>query len=79
MQVMTVTYGYRFGRPGYSSENIELTAALDPGEDAATATLLLKAEVLRLGGDERGAEAALAEVYQRVNRPNGPKGEGEGA
>lgn len=64
--VTTVQYGYTFGRPGYSSERIDLTAQLGEGEDPAVATLVLKAEVLRLGGDERGAELAMQEAAERA-------------
>ncbi len=74
MQITTISYGYTFNRGNYQSERIDFTATIAEGEDAALATYLLKAEVLRLGGDVRGAEEALHEVYDRTRAEGHPRG-----
>lgn len=75
MQITTIAYGYTFNRGNYQSERIDLTATLGEGDDPATTALLLKARVLRLGGDVRGAldaegdaECRLAELAERAGR-----------
>lgn len=64
--ITTVSYGRTFNLSNYQSERIDLAAALDAGEDAVEATLRLKAQVLTLGGDGRGALAALADADARA-------------
>lgn len=63
MQITMVSYGFTFNRGNYQSERIDMTATVAEGEDPSAVTLLLKAEVLRAGGDQRGAEAAIAEAF----------------
>ena len=63
MRVKEISYGYTFSTRPYESERIDLTATLDDGDDPVEATLVLKSRVLRLGGDERGAEAAAAAAH----------------
>jgi hypothetical protein len=65
MQITTVAYGKTFNLGHYQSERIDLTATLAEGDDATLAALLLKAEVLRLGGDERGAQDAIGDAACR--------------
>lgn len=75
MQITTIAYGFTFNRGNYQSERIDLTATLGEGDDLDAAALLLKARVLRLGGDERGArdaegdaECRLSELAERAGR-----------
>jgi hypothetical protein len=65
MQITTVAYGKTFNLGHYQSERIDLTVTLSEGDDAELATLLLKAELLRLGGDERGAMEAIGDAACR--------------
>lgn len=65
MQVTTISYGKTFNLGQYQSERIDLTATLAEGDDAIEAALRLKAHVLRLGGDERGARDAEGDAECR--------------
>lgn len=66
MQITTITYGRTFSLRPYESERIDLTATIDAGDDPTLAALHLKAQVLRLGGDERGARMAQDEAGDRA-------------
>jgi hypothetical protein len=66
MQITTIAYGKTFNLGQYQSERIDLTATLDAGDDLEASALLLKASVLRLGGDERGARGAEGDAECRI-------------
>jgi hypothetical protein len=67
MKITEVTYGYRFGRQNYSSENIELTARVDEGEDGTLELLKLRHQVMVLGGTDEQIEVAKnhIDLHQR--------------
>lgn len=58
MKITTIAYGFTFNRGNYQSERIDMTAALDAGEDEQIALLRLKGAVLGIGGDVDGARLA---------------------
>lgn len=64
--ITTISYGKTFSLGNYQTERIDLAATLDAGEDPVEAVLRLRAQVLNLGGDGRGAMAALADAEARA-------------
>jgi hypothetical protein len=64
--ITTISYGPTFNRGNFESERIDCAATLDAGEDVVEATLRLKAQVLTLGGDDKGSLAALADAEARA-------------
>lgn len=64
-KIIEITYGYKFGRPGYSSEDISLTAQLDDGDDATLEILRLREQVMLLGGDDSQIRVSGEHLQER--------------
>lgn len=72
-KITEITYGYKFGRPGYSSEDISLTAQLDDSDDATLEMLRLREQVMLLGGDDSQIRVSGEHLQERETWLNGKK------
>lgn len=73
VKITEITYGYKFGRPGYSSEDISLTAQLDDSDDATLEMLRLREQVMLLGGDDSQIRVSGEHLQERETWLNGKK------